>query len=143
MSLVRLSTEDGRGLRKSWRKRGLRLKQGQYLFNNQTDNYCNLLIISIYNQYLYKTQYQLGVLGGDLEGRLLVSRCSVERDFIKGFHITSPTSFLYRETDLQHTHIKKQSLVEPKSKMKSEIIGGFASVKMYLGLETAWEFFLL
>lgn len=37
--------------------------------------------------------YQLGVVGGDLDGRLLVSRCSDESDLrSSGFHTMPPTT---------------------------------------------------
>lgn len=40
--------------------------------------------------------YQFGVVGGDLEGRLLVSRCSDENDLCRtGFHTIPPTTRWY------------------------------------------------
>jgi hypothetical protein len=42
-----------------------------------------------------KRTYQLGVSGGDREGRLLVSRCSTDRDLrMAGFHTIPPITFL-------------------------------------------------
>ncbi len=44
--------------------------------------------------------YQLGVLGGDREGRLFVSSCSTELDLTAGFNIFSPISFRYSGIEL-------------------------------------------
>ncbi len=55
--------------------------------------------------------YQLGVVGGDLEGRLLVSRCSDEIDLCRtGFHTIPPTT-RWHTGPLQIRKEKKESSV--------------------------------
>lgn len=49
--------------------------------------------------------YQLGVIGGDRDGRLLVSKCSTDKDLcMAGFHTIPPITFLqyWLFTDLKN-----------------------------------------
>lgn len=53
----------------------------------------------------HRKTYQLGVIGGDRDGRLLVSKCSTDKDLcMAGFHTIPPITFLqyWLFTDLKN-----------------------------------------